>query len=176
MYKFCMANGCWWRVCTTLNELFEHHEATDNRYGNAIIEDVYANGEKYKGIRDAARLYGENNNISFIEGLSMLSSMCFSSQAKMINEGHEVWINENGGWNTGLQAIATVYMKKIIYPNYTKKDIRISKFGNNEGGKHYYAHIGDVEIFDYVDGEKVIKWDTYNEAYQNALRYCAELE
>lgn len=176
MYKFCMANGGWWRVCTTSLELFEHHNHTNGRYGKALLEDVYDNSDKYKGIRELARCYGRDNNVSFIEGLSMVSANCFNSQLKAIKEGCEVWINSRGGWNTGLQATATAYMNKDIYPNYTKDDIRVSKFGDFEGGKHYYAHIGDIEIFDYINGEKVIKWDTYNETYQNALRYCAELE
>ena len=175
MYKFCMANGCWWRVCTNLNELIEHHDVTDKRYNQALLEDVYKNGDKYKPIRDAARLYAENNRKSFVEGLAMLSANSFSAQADALAKGNNIWINSNGGWNTGLTATATAYMSKIIYPNYTKSDIRISKFGEQEGGKHYYAHVGDIEIFDYVNGEKVIKWDTYDEAYQNALRYCAEL-
>ena len=73
------------------------------------------------------------------------------------------------------QKMATVYRDKLVFPNYTKKDIRISKWG--DGGAHYYAKVGEIEVKEKDSkGEVVMKWNSYEEAYQKALEYCSEVE
>ena len=91
MYKFCKSNDCWWRVCSSLNELLEWHEQTNNRYGRALLEDVYGTGEKYANIRKLAYIYGKSLKTSFIEGLSMVSAVCLEGQMKALAEGEEIW-------------------------------------------------------------------------------------
>lgn len=177
MYKFCKANGSWWRVCSSLNELMEWHEQMNGLFGRVLLEDVYDSGEKYKNIRDMARIYGEKHQKSFIEGLSMLSAAYFEAQRKTIEEGKEVWIGPKGGWNFGLTVDATVYMNKNIFPNFKKSDIRITKFGMYEEGKHFYAYIGDIQIFGTdSNGGKITKWNTRDAAYEAAMKYCEEIE
>lgn len=176
MYKFCKANGGWWFVCKDLENLFEYKDKTDTRYGIALIKGE-KEGNKYSKMYQAALKTAERTGCSIAEGMADLSSRTLECQMKYLLERCEIWINEMGGWNTGLKEVeATTYMKNLIFPHCTKDDIRISKFGEMEGGKHYYAHIGEIEVFEYVDGEKIIKWDTYDEAYKHALAYCDELD
>ena len=111
-----------------------------------------------------------------VEAMAELSSSVLSPQIEILSCGNEIWFNRFGGWNIGLgKADATIYMKNLIFPDCRKEDIRISKFSENEGGKHYYAKIGTIEVCDYIDGEKINKWNTRDEAYSRALKYCEEL-
>lgn len=66
-----------------------------------------------------------------------------------------LWFNEKGGWNLGLDAddIVTVYCDKLLFPNYTEKDIKINRWG---GGQHYYAKVGEIEVKECVDGETIV--------------------
>ena len=68
---------------------------------------------------------------------------------------------------------ATVYMNNLIYPNYKINDIVVKKW--TPDSKHYYARIGNIEVSEGEGNNKIIKWDTYDEAYAVALRYCEEL-
>lgn len=49
------------------------------------------------------------------------------------------------------------YNNKLIFPDYTKKDIKISKWG---GGSHWYATVGGTQ----VERRGKIKWNTPKEA------------
>lgn len=174
MYKFCKANGGWWFVCKDLEQLFELHDKTDSRYGLAIIDDCEGLS-RYKKLHNLAIIRAESENTSVLESMVNIATEVKSNQIDSILKGNEVWINANGGWNNGLKPEATTYMNKLIFPNCKKEDIKISKFGEYAGGKHYYAKIGSIEVCEYINGEKIIKWNTREEAYQKALAYCEEL-
>ena len=177
MYKFCKANGCWWFVCKDLEKLFEYKDKTDSRYGLALVNGCEDKPNRYSKMYEAAVQTARRTGCSVLEGMADLSSRTLECQIDSLMEGHEVWINSVGGWNIGLRDVeATTYMNKLIFPDCKKEDIKISKFGEMEGGRHYYAKIGTIEVCEYVDGEKIIKWDTWDEAYQHALKYCEELE
>ena len=177
MYKFCKANGCWWHVCNDLAKLLEHQDKTSSRFGIALIKGCEKEPNQYDKYNELAKMIAENKGTSMLMGMTELAGSISERQIKYMTEGDEIWINSVGGWNCGLQDIeATVYMKNLIYPNCKKKDIKITKFGGYEGGKHYYAKIGEIEVCQYVNGEKIIKWNTYDEAYEQAMKYCEELE
>ena len=46
--------------------------------------------------------------------------------------------------------------------DFKESDIRIKQF---QGGEHYYAYVGDMQV---RDGEN-FKWNSYKEAYDKAL-------
>ena len=55
-----------------------------------------------------------------------------------------------------------VRRKELVFPNFKRDEIRIKKFPN---GEHYYAYIDDMQV---RDGD-TLKWNTYEEAYNQAL-------
>ena len=63
-------------------------------------------------------------------------------------------------------SVITQYLRrdKLVYPNFKRHDIRITKFPM---GEHYYAHIGDLEL---KNGDQ-IKWNSYQEAFEFASKY-----
>ena len=174
MYKFCKANGVWWLICKDLQTLFEFKEKTSRNYALALL---YGNEEnQWHQYYDAAKLHAKQTQSSLFEGMADLQARALSVQMNCLLKGEEVWFNENGGWNNGISDVAaTTYTNQLIFPNCQKKDIRITKFAEGDGGRHYYARIGTIEVCEYINGYKIMKWDTYEEAYQKALIYCKDL-
>ena len=60
-----------------------------------------------------------------------------------------------------------IHKKDLVFPEFSEKDIRITKFPY---GRHYYAYIGMTEV---KDGDE-IKWNTYEEAYKRAKAYITK--
>ena len=63
----------------------------------------------------------------------------------------------------------TLEIKDIIFPDFKRHQIRVKSF---PGGDHFYAYIGDMQV---RDGD-ILKWDTYDEAYNQALSILDENE
>ena len=174
-WKFCSANGCWWVVISDIEQFLEYKTRTDSKYGHAIVKGVCGDENPYQKLYDVAQLIAQRNNTSVVQGMNTLATRLYGTQFDAISSGHTLWFNDKGGYNYGLdkQKIATVYRERLIFPNYTKKDIRISKW--SDGGVHYYAKVGEIEVKETVSGEVRMKWNTYEEAYQKALEYLNEM-
>lgn len=173
-YKFCFANGCWWLVIDNIEQFLEYKDKTNSKYGHALLHGIYKDDkyEKYKNLYDAAEATAKINRTSLLQGMADLCESMMSTQWDYITSGQALWFNEQGGYNLGLPNVTAVtYRNKLLFPNYTKDDIRISKWGN--GGQHYYAKVGEIEVKEVINGEVVMKWNTYEEAYQKALNYCS---
>ena len=172
-WKFCKANDCWWLVINDLEQFLEYKDKTNSKYGYALIHGIYEDekSDKYKTLYEAAVARAKANQVSLVQGMSDLCYKMLTTQLDYILSGEELWFNELGGYNFGMPNIeATVYRDKLLFPDYTKKDIRVSRWGNN--GQHYYAKVGEIEVKETVDGEVIMKWNTYDEAYNKALAYC----
>lgn len=172
-WKFCKANGCWWVIIDNLEQFLEYKDKTNSKYGQALLHGIYKDDkyEKYKTLYEAAEQTAKTNRTSLISGMADLCERMMSTQLNYILSGETLWFNANGGYNCGLPNVeAVTYRDKLLFPNYTEKDIRISRWGN--GGQHYYAKVGEIEVKEVVDGETIMKWDTYDEALAKALAYC----
>lgn len=173
-WKFCRANGCWWVVIDDIEQFLEYKDKTNSKYGHAIVKGACGDENPYQKLYDVAELIAQRDHTSVVQGMADLTSMLFETQFNAISAGHTLWFNDLGGYNYGLdkQKITTVYRDKLRFPNYTKKDIRISKWGN--GCVHYYAKVGEIEVKETINGDVRMKWNTYDEAYQKALEYCSD--
>ena len=175
-WKFCFANHCWWVVIDSMDQFIEYKEKTSSKYGHALVKGSCGDDNKYQQIYDAAYHIAQNQRASVFEGMVSLADRMFANQQAAIREGHTLWFNELGGYNYGLdsQRQNTIYREKLVFPHYTKKDIRVSKWG--DGGTHYYAKVGEIEVKEKVNGETIMKWNTYDEAYAKALEYCGGVD
>ena len=54
-----------------------------------------------------------------------------------------------------------VRKKEPVFPFYHESDIRVSRFPD---GRHFYVYVGKAEVRD----GNIVKWDTYEEAYNAA--------
>lgn len=169
-FKFCKSNNGWWLVISDIDQLLAYKDKTSSKYGHAIVNNAVGKPNPYQRLYETAEILAQSHNISVVESMCSLADSMTQRQIDAINSGKTIWFNERGGWNYGLKGItATVYRDKILFPNYTEKDIRISRWG---GGQHFYAKIGEIEVKEVVNGETVMKWNTRSEAYQKALTYC----
>lgn len=75
-----------------------------------------------------------------------------------------IYVNAYGGWHLGGEYSDYLHRDRLIFPDFGKKQIRVKQF---DGGKHYYAYIGDLQV---RDGDK-LKWDCFEDAYNQALSY-----
>ena len=103
------------------------------------------------------------DNKSIVDAGLGLQGECIKAQIDALQLG-PIYINAYGGWHLGGEYSDWLHRDKPIFPDFGKEQIRVKKF---DGGSHYYAYIGDLQI---RDGE-VLKWNTYSEAYNQALKY-----
>ena len=124
----------------------------------------HAPHRKEAPITDAIVRYATNKNLTILEGIRGFQSMVASQQIDTILNCGAIYINKNGGYHGYYKdkEYAFVHRDKIIFPDFKKNEIKVSKFPY---GNHYYAHIDDLEV---RDGDN-IKWNTYEEAYNQAL-------
>jgi hypothetical protein len=163
-WKFCKYDGYWYLCISELEQLFEYHDRTNSKYGVALVKGD--NDNKYL---QYAKQIAESNDLSLLDGMVEVQSKIFQAKLQHVMKGKEIWINEVGGFNFGYTPEKTVYVDKIVFPHYSEKDIKISQWGGDAKGSHYYVKIGDIEV---KDGD-VMKWDTRQEAYDEALKYIS---
>jgi len=111
---------------------------------------------------------------SIIELTALVGEKIFDAKAGAILRDGKIYINKNGGFfshNEDLTILDEILVDndKIVFPQYTEKDIRVKQW---ENGTHYYAYVGDFQV--EWDGEK--KWDTEKEAKSAAECYLYRLK
>lgn len=174
MYTFKKVNNQWWFVCKNMDTLLEYESKTYHslfrKYINAIQRE-----EKEDNTYLLAELLAMDKNSTTFQGFSEFIRQSELKKRACVEKGKEIWLNEDGGWNCGFpqeQVLATVTKRMLLFPIYFVEDIRIKKFMGDAKGTHFYAYVGNIEVCEFINGEKKIKWDTYEEAYEKALRYC----
>ena len=161
-WKFCKYDGYWYLCISSLEQLFEYNDRTNSKYGLALVK-----GDSEDKYLSYAKQIAESNDLSLLDGMVELQSKIFQTKLKYIMQNKELWINEVGGFNFGYIPEKTVFMNNIVFPHYTKNDIKISQWGGDAKGSHYYAKVGEIEV---KDGD-TMKWNTWQEAYNEALKY-----
>lgn len=174
MYTFKKVDNQWWFVCDSVDKLLEYEDKTYHslfrKYINAIRQ-----GKVEENVYLLAELLAMDENSTTFQGLNEYIQQSELEKIACIESGKAIWLNEDGGWNCGLpqeQVLAEMRKKMLLFPTYFEQDIRIKRFMGEAKGTHFYAYIGNVEVCEFINGQKIIKWDTYEEAYERALRYC----
>ena len=163
----------WWLRVSGVDELLEYMELTEGKCSDIFMRGLIDN-KKNKMI-EGAEVFARKHDVTLLEGYNLMRQGFNISRMESIHDKGFIFLNSAGGHNTvwdDEDVLATVYRKKLVYPDYKKEDIVITSWGNEYKGTHCYAKIGSTEV---RDGNK-IKWNTRDEAYQNALRYLQEDE
>lgn len=170
-------NG-WWLKIDTVAKLIDYHQKTDGaRYEGAMerllkgedpremAENTVDFQQRIKLMQDrnfkymmAAVMKAEQINGTVFDGFRALKMEAGSNELRTLKEFGEIYFNSAGGHTHGIEFTQFCRRSELIFPFYSKEDIRIKKYNN--GGKHWYAFIGDMQI---RDGDK-LKWNTYEEA------------
>ena len=169
-YRFVYKNGGWWLMIRTIDELVDYNEKTS--ISNPIINGLkslitkgFDKVDHYNAAEYLIRLHAESNNTGICQATEDLLCQKTNAQIKCLVKGNNIYINRNGGWNYGKNDFSQWFdSDKMIFPDFTKNDIKIEQFHN---GEHYYAYINSMQV---RDGD-ILKWNTYEEAYNKALEY-----
>lgn len=159
-------NQGWWLKISNISQLEDYI----SRIGSPkIVRGIFNAREYYDNKAHADTLAqaiickATHDNKSVVDAGLDLQGAMIRSQIDALTIG-PIYINAYGGWHSGGEYSDWLHRDKPIFPDFGKEQIRVKKF---EGGSHYYAYIGDLQI---RDGE-ILKWNTYSEAYNQALKY-----
>ena len=101
-----------------------------------------------------------------IYNLSRLFGSRNTDMIKHISRGQSLSVNYNGGYFPIPKDAIITRIERVVY---TEEDIRITKF---EGGRHFYANIGGIEVFDF-SGDK--RFNTYEYAESIAKEFLLKI-
>lgn len=171
----------WWLKIDTKEKLADYHEKTGaGRYDEAL--SMYLNEghpheilkklsveERIKKMRNihfkrlqCAVMEAENGNCSILDGFRRLNLEIGIGQMRALEQYGAIYMNRAGGYTFGLQYKQFCRRKELVFPDFKEADIRVKRFN---GGKHYYAYIGDMQI----RNGGALKWDSFDEAYKMAF-------
>jgi hypothetical protein len=173
-------NQGWWLKIDNLEDLQKYYDEVDSNRMSEGWESA-TNCREFCSIHDLKRtdpqplkphattlgyfigMHAANNSQSAMQAVIDIQTKKFQSQAEQILKGNNVYINRNGGWHFGKKDYTQWYDKdKLVFPNFKKNQIKIEQF---PGGEHFYAYIDNMQV---RDGD-TLKWNTYEEAYKQAL-------
>lgn len=173
-YRFIYKNGGWWLKISTTSELLEYHNMVESSRVAKGYESFLRSKEFFEtGYKPMANSLGQligyrrenDSSKSSIEIACDIQYEKYKTQLEYLRKGYNIYINSCGGWHFGKNDFKQwVDRNKIVFPNFTKDQIKIEKFS---GGEHFYAYIDDMQIRD----NDTLKWNTYEEAYNHALEY-----
>ena len=156
----------WWLKISTLEELLNYHEKTESQMVTGfkrLVGIQKSAGAETAGVEMYIESYAANRGLSLVEASSEIDAGILGDQMEVLLKGYNVYINHNGGWCFGEKDYSDWYdSENLVFPDFTKDQIKIEQWG---GGRHYYAYIGKLQV---RDGD-TIKWDTYDEAYHQAM-------
>ena len=115
---------------------------------------------------------------SMVELTANVLDKIYEAKRKALRNYGKIYINKVGGFffhADFIQVLESIEIpgENIIFPAYTKADIKVQQWPN---GTHYYAYVGDFEVVDMRykhEGQK--KWDTRKEAEEAASYYLYKM-
>lgn len=171
----------WWLKIDSVEKLADYHEKTGSGKYDKAMEMYLHEGHPYDILdklspeerimkmldKDFKRLQGavmlaEKGECTILDGFRRLNIEIGMGQMRTLEQYGAIYINPVGGYTFGLRYTQFCRRKNLVFPDFKESDIRIRKF---EGGEHYYAYIGDMQV---RDGDK-LKWFSHEEAYNKAL-------
>ena len=169
-YTFIFKNNGWWLKISTLEQYMNYRELTDSKKYGDIFKDLInvSNGYHEQNAASTAILFKNQQyrgSKSLIELVSDFATEVTKTQLDLLLSGYYLLFNECGGYHFDTDTTYKwINKKELIFPQFTTNDIKIEKFPN---GQHYYAYVGLHQV---RDGD-ILKWNTYKEAYEQALKY-----
>ena len=182
----------WWLKLDTIEKLLDYWEQTKDSHLSGAIDlywslckrgheknnmsvlevlksmsqderfDIMINNRKNFNIMLGAIMQAEKVNGTIFDGLRCMNIKMGSKELKDIYRNGKTYINQVGGSTFYLEYTHFCRRNELVFPNFTEDDIKIRQF---DGGRHYYAYLGDMQL---RDGEN-LKWNSYEQAYNVAI-------
>jgi len=162
----------WMFKATTAEDIVEFHERIGSNNMALGFNDVLRADLDKKHLKteegSAIKQLSNIKDTDLITTTMMLDEQIFNSKIKMMVKYGCIYIRPSGSYMApvkGVEELDTITKNELIYPEYTEANIRINQF---QGGQHYYAKIGNLDVVD-EDGNQ--KWNTFKEAKRQALLF-----
>jgi hypothetical protein len=176
-------NYSWLLMITNMEELLVYQEKVDIPRNATAMTDILQrdtneacgkwNWHHTTQMSAIADSVAEKVGINNLDALSKISSQSLMTKIRLLNEDKVILINHKGGYfylTDDYEITQTVTKETIGFPDYTEKDIDVFQWRN---GTHWYAKIAHFDVF---DENHDVKWDTFKEAKEAALRYLKTLK
>lgn len=160
----------YWKLYKEANELETRKERGKKRTVKEFLDEMPME-RRFKMMTEnpqafnamfGAIIQAEKYGGSIIDGFRNLNLETGLAYLDTIRRDGQVYINPVGGKTFYIDYEQFCRKKELSFPSFTEKDIRIKKF---DGGTHYYAYVGNVEV---RDGDRK-KFSTREEAYRKAM-------
>lgn len=161
----------WYLYCDNIETLLSHNDiiikSEIDKSINEVICDVQSKSKFAKTIDDISETLGN----SYLVDALKLNDDAFNNKIKYILSNNILLLTSSLSYMflDGFEIIDTIE-KDILDFNiskFTETDIKIVQW---KAGDHYYAKIGNYDVV--IDNEQ--KWNSFDEAYSNALKYLSE--
>lgn len=155
-----------------LDDALEYEETIwSQKIKDSAQDIIHASKRNFIG-HCSTQLGNLSHALSNLKGEGDLRVLCdltgsvSASRLKYVCRGHKLAINHNGGY---FLIPDDAKIERLEKYKYTEKDIKITKF---EGGRHWYASVGGVEVVDETFGRR---FNTYEYAYKKAIELMKRL-
>lgn len=171
-YLFVWKNDGWWLKITTPAQLFDYWDKTDGKWSE-VLSNLIRSKEFGWGMEHATALsfvtgmYANKVDKPLLNAVADFAGEIKGQQLKFLMQYGTLYFNQKGGYHFRYNDDTETQFcrrKDLVWPGFKEKDIRIKSF---PGGTHFYAYIGDVQV--RAENGLDLKWDTYEEAMQEAL-------
>lgn len=160
----------WWLKISTIEEMCAYLNIEWKRRKEDVLADKKRVEKKFHSsnyLTSSVDILSSVCGESFESVLDDFQKELYNVWYKALLDGNTIFVNSLGGYCFS-QPIKKVYRKDgFDFPVFHESDIRIKKW---QGGHHYYAYIGDMQI---TDGD-VVKWNTEEEARKMARKYISK--
>lgn len=159
------------RVSGALDLYWSLMKDNPNKDIRGILEDM-PTGERHNlmitkatdfNIMLAIIMQAENYGGTFFDGIRHFNIEWGYAILERLKKDKAVYFNAQGGMISNPEVSAFFHNSSLVFPDWSERDIRVKQF---EGGKHYYAYIGTIQV---RDGD-TLKWDTSQQAWEAAKR------
>lgn len=166
-----------WRLkCSTVEEVIEHTEKYMGLEIKRGLESIFhkdPNQHNYTIWGSAIDALASIKNSNILVESTKLEEKILFNKLKSLEKKKYLYLSDRGSYFIDSQHLVEVdrmVMKEMVYPSYTKEDIRISQWPN---GNHWYAEIGNLPV---EDDQGNNKWDKKKEAQYWANKFLKELK
>jgi hypothetical protein len=167
----------WMLECNDVQTLLDHNDKYMHTEIEKGVKDWFSsNGGKTDHLTTnwSSVIYSTmlSNGKNFINTSCELENKIINNKINAVNEYGTIYLRENGSYmlhTSHYEVISFIEKDYLLYPEYSEKDIKISQWIN---GTHWYAKIGKMDV---VSEDGTAKWNTYEEAYKEALKYFNKL-
>lgn len=165
---------CWSLKITNielLNQYFNDNQVFEHDKAHYKELQTYEKDDYRKATHSEYGWYINNalkNNISIDDAYNILAGIQYAAMYKVLQETGAIYISEIGSFHGERKEKnynTFIHKNTLDFPKYYNEDIRIKQFPD---GTHYYAYIGNIQVKDKTG---ILKWNSYDEAYQAALEY-----